>query len=84
MVFAVSCGIEFTNCGNDPLYNVVLVSHPLITMAVHCTDIPFTHYRIHRESDSVYMDNIMLVDKFSWFSWDVDCSTQGDSHYESY
>lgn len=45
MVFAVSCGIELTNCGNDPLYNLVLVSHILITMAVHCTDIPSPHYR---------------------------------------
>lgn len=73
MVFAVSCGIEFRNCRNDPLYNLVsLVSPPLITMAVHCTDTPFPHYHVHRESDSVYMDNMMLVDNFSWFSWDED------------
>lgn len=67
MVFAVNCGIEFTNCGNDPLYNLVLVCHPLITMAVHCTDIPLPRYHVHGGSDSVYMDNMKLVDNFLGF-----------------
>lgn len=67
MVSAVSCGIESTHCRNDPLCNLVLVSHPLITLTVRCTG-TLPYYL--RESDSAYQGHIMvLADNFLGFLW---------------